>query len=130
MKTNAGNDWQASIMGNSAATGAGTGTQRPADYIALTTDATAPAAGDTTLASELTANGLQRQQATYAHTTGAATYTLSKTFTSTDPTARTINKIAVFNAAAAGTMVFETLLPSPPTLVSGDTLTITETVNL
>lgn len=117
-------------MGNAGATGAGTGTQRPADYIALSTDAATPAAGDTTLTGELTGSGLQRAQATYAHTAGAATYTLSKTFTSADGTARTINKIAVFNAASTGTMVFETLVPSPPTLLSGDTLTITETVNL
>lgn len=103
---------------------------QPAFWLALTTDATAPSATDTTLASELTGFGLQRTVATYAHTTGAASYTLTKTFTSTDPTARTINKLGVFNAAAGGMLLFTSAMPSPPTLVSGDTLTVTETANL
>lgn len=100
-------------------------------WIALTTDGTAPAATDTTLTSELTANGLQRAQATYAHTTSANTYTLSKTYTSSDGTPRTIQKIGVFNASGTvGRLVFETAVSSPPTLVSGDQLTITETVTM
>lgn len=130
MKVNAGNDWQAAVMGNAAASGAGTGASRAADYIALTESATAPAAADTTLSGELTAFGLGRAQATYAHTTAAATYTLSKAFTSSDATTRTINKIGVFNASSAGTLVFETLVPTPPSMLSGDVVTITETVNL
>ena len=106
----------------------------PGFWMALTTDATAPAATDTSLASELSGSGWTRAQATYAHTTGASTYTLVKTFTSADGTARTINKMAIFNAASnAGTpaqMVFESAVPSPPVLVSGDTVTITETVTI
>lgn len=130
MKTSAGNDFQASVMGNSAATGAGTGTQRPADYLAISTDTAAPAAGDTTLAGELTASGLGRALATYGHTAGAASYTLSKTFTSSDPTPRTIAKVGVLNAASGGTLVFESLLGSPPAMLTGDQVTITETVTL
>lgn len=106
----------------------------PAYYIGLTTDATTPAAGDTSLTSELTGSGWTRAQATYAHTTGATTYTLVKTFTSADATPRTINKMAVFNAAVnaatAAQMIFESAIPSPPTLVSGDTITVTETVTI
>lgn len=130
MRTNAGTDFQASVLANANATGAGTGTQRPADYMALSEDATAPAAGDTVLAGELTLSGLGRAQAAYAHTNGTAVYTLAKTYTSADATTRTIRKIGVFNAATGGTMVFESLTPSPPVIVSADTLTITETVSL
>lgn len=117
-------------MANSTETGAGTGLMRPADYIALTENATAPNDADTTLAGELTAGGFERALATFAHTAGASSYTLTKTFTSSDATARTINKVGVFNASTGGTMVFETAVPSPPTLVSGDQLTTTSTVSL
>src|SRR5579872_4085624 len=47
----------------------------PAAWLALSTDATAPSASDTTLASEITSNGLARALATYAHTAAATTYT-------------------------------------------------------
>lgn len=133
MRVAAGRDFQGRVMGNSAAAGAGTGTMRPADYIALTENAVAPADADTALTGELTGGGLERAIAAFAMTAGATSYTLTKTFTSSDATARTINKIGVFNAAGpppAGTMVFETAVPSPPTLVSGDQLTITETVSI
>lgn len=128
MRTNAGADFQARVMGDTASTG--TGSYAPGNYIGLSTDGTAPAATDTTLTGELTGSGLQRQQATYGHTAGATTFTLTKTFTSSDGTSRTIQKIGVFNASSGGTLVFETALASPPTLVSGDQLTITETVNM
>lgn len=128
LRTNAGRDFQSRVMGDTASTG--TGTYAAANYIALTTDATTPALTDTTLTSELTASGLGRAQAVYAHTGGTLTYTLTKTFTSSDATPRTINKIGVFNAVSTGTLVFATAVPSPPTLVSGDSLTITETVDI
>lgn len=96
-------------------------------YLALTTDAGAPAVGDTTLASELAAGGMSRIAGTYAHTLGTANYTLSNTFTAT--ATNTINKEATFNAPSAGTMGFESAEPSPPTLVSGDTLAQTVTTS-
>lgn len=103
-------------------------------YMALTTNATAPSATDTSLAEELSGSGWTRAQCTYAHTTGASTYTLTKTFTSSDGTSRTINKMAVFNAlsngGAFGQLLFESAITSPPTLVSGDTITVTETVTI
>ncbi len=105
----------------------GTGVYASSTYIALTENATAPAAGDTTLTAELTGAGLQRQIATYAHTNGTNTTTLTKTFTSSDGTARTINKAGNFNAASVGTLVFETLVPNPPSLVSGDSVAVTWT---
>lgn len=128
LRTNAGGDFQARVMGDTASTG--TGSYASASYIALTENATAPAAGDTTLTGELTTGGLGRAQATYAHTNGTTTYTLTKAFTSSDGTARTINKVAVFNASSTGTMVFETAVASPPTIISGDQLTVTETVTM
>lgn len=104
---------------------------QPAFWLALSTNATGPSASDTTLAGELTASGLQRAVATYAHTASATTYTLSKTFTSADGTPRTIEKIGVFNCSGTvGRMVFETAVTSPPVLVSGDQLTVTETVTM
>lgn len=128
LRTNAGADFQARVMADTASNG--TGSYAAANYLALSTDATVPAAGDTTLTGELTASGLGRAQATYAHTNGTTTYTLTKAYTSSDATPRTINKVGVFNATSVGTMVFETALASPPTLQSGDSLTVTETVAL
>ena len=104
--------------------------QNPAAWIALTTDATAPAATDTTLATELTTLGFSRAVGTYAHTAAATTYTLTKLFTATGTA--TINKSAIFGAAtsANGVMPFESAVTSPPTLISGDTLTMTATITI
>lgn len=113
-------------MADTASTG--TGAYAPANYIGLTANATAPAAGDTTLTGEIGSGTLVRAQATYAHTNGTNTYTLTKTFTSDQSVV--IAKIGVFNAPTGGTMVFESLLSATATLVSGDQLAITEVVTL
>lgn len=105
--------------------------QNPAAWLAVTTDAVAPATSDTTLASELTTNGFSRAVGTYAHTAAATTYTLTHTWTATGTD--TINKEAVFGAAnttGGGVMPFESAEPSPPTLVSGDTLQNTVTITI
>ena len=111
----------------------------PAPFIALNTNATAPAATDTmaTFATnELQAagGGLIRARATYSHTLGAASYSLTNTWTANanDGASNTVNKIGVCNSPKAGTglLTFETAVPSPPTLVSGDTIQITETINI
>jgi hypothetical protein len=119
LRTNLGADfWDAQLF-KVAAAGA------TANYIALTTDVTAPAATDTTLTSEETLNGLARAQAADAHTAGTNISTLSKTFTYTGSTTKTIAKVGLFNAASSGTMVLETLLGSSGTVnANGDTLTI------
>jgi hypothetical protein len=109
----------------------------PARHIALSTNATAPAATDTTLTGELVASGggLVRAKATYSHTIGTAAYTLTNTWTanSTDTGGGSvqINKMGVFNSAVSsvGIMLFEAAVPSPPTLVAGDTISITDTIN-
>jgi hypothetical protein len=121
LRTNAGGDWQASVMGNTAA--------QPAscNYIAVSNDATAPAAGDTTLASEIAANGLTRAQGTYAHTNGTSSYTIQKVFSATGTQAS--QKTALFNASSVGTMCFENTY-TQVTVNNGDTLTVTWTVNI
>lgn len=133
LRTNAGTDWQASIMGNSAASGAGTGTQRAADFVALTENATAPSASSTTLTSELTTDGLARAAGTYGHTGGTNTYTITRayTFTRAGGVDRTVAKIGVFNASSTGVLAFETLLSASQLLqTNGDQLTVTQTVTL
>lgn len=125
--TNAGRDAiHAQHLGTSA---------QPAafNYIALTASVVAPAAGDTTLTGEITTagGGLLRAQATYAHTTGTNTSTLTKTFTAngSDSLPVTVAQIGVFNAATVGTISYHTALSSTATLTaSGDNVTVTETV--
>jgi hypothetical protein len=130
MLTNAGKDMVVSAIGDRSGSRAAV-----ADYLALTANTTTPAATDTTLTGEIaTAGGaLIRAQATYAHTGGTATYTLTKTFTAngSDALPVTVAKIGVFNASSAGAMVWETLLSATSTLsASGDALTITSTITL
>ena len=123
LRTTVGADWQAESMGKTAS--------RPAvaDYIALTTNATAPAAGDTTLTGEIASGGLSRAQGTFSHTNGTTSYKISFTFTAT--AAHTaVAKAGLFNAASTGTMAFETLLSSTATLAINDTLTIEWTINI
>lgn len=129
MQTTAGRDWICDSLGKTAS--------RPAaaDYMAITANATAPSAGDTTLTAEIATGGggLIRAQATYAHTGGAATYTLTKTFTAngSDSLPVTIAKMGIFNASSSGTMPFETLVSPTATLSAvADAVTITETVTV
>lgn len=128
-----GRDFQSLVMGSTSATG--TGSSAPANYMALSANATAVADSDTALTGEITTagGGLIRKQATYAHTTGASNYTLTATFTAngTDSLPVTIAKMAILNAASSGTMVFATLISPTVTLsVSGDAITVTETVSI
>lgn len=109
--------------------------QAPAAYLALTANATAPSAADTWLQDELTTGGYARAIAVYTHTAAASTYSLANTFTAT--ATATLNKTANFGAAFktantndGGVMPFESAMPSPPTLVSGDTVAETETVTI
>lgn len=104
-----------------------TATYAAANYIAVTENATAPSTASTALTGELSGSGWTRAQTTYAHTNGTATVVLTKTFTSADASARTLNKVGLFNASATGTLAYETAVPSPPTLVSGDSTAFTWT---
>jgi hypothetical protein len=102
----------------------------PAMYLALTSDAGAASAADTTLASEATTNGFARALGTWAHTAAATTYTLQKLFTAAG--SLTVNKEGVFASAVAalGAFPFESAEPTPPALISGDTLTQTVTITI
>lgn len=107
----------------------------PAFFVALTANATAASSSDTSLASEITTagGGLIRKIAAYAHTGGAASYTLTTTFTAngSDSLPVTVAKVGVFNSITGGAMVFETVLSASATLsASGDQLTVTHTISL
>lgn len=103
------------------------------NYVALTASTTSPAAGDTTLTGEITTagGGLVRAQATYAHTAGTNTTTLTKTFTAngSDSLPVVLAQIGVFNASSVGTLGYHTAMSATASLaVSGDNVTLTETV--
>lgn len=101
-----------------------TGSQPAAcGFIAISTSAVTPAAGDTTLTGEVSTNGGARASGTYA-STGTGTATLSKVFTATGAIA-SIQAAAVFNASSVGTMCFEVGSLGPVTLATSDTLTVT-----
>lgn len=107
----------------------------PATWMALTANNTSPTVGgsSTTLSGEITTagGGLIRALATWAHTSGTNTYTLTNTFTAnaSDSLPVTLAKIGIFNAQNGGRLLFETLLSSTATLSSiGDNVAITETV--
>jgi hypothetical protein len=118
LRTNAGINWQYNQM-------AGT-TAAVCTYFALSNDSGAPAATDTAVASEITTNGLARVNATAAHTSNATSYTLSYTFTATGT--QSAQKIGVLNASSGGTLCFENTF-TQVSMVSGDTLAVTYTIN-
>lgn len=129
MRTNLGADFCAAQLGSTTPGANG------ANWMGITANVTTPVATDTTLTGEITTagGGLLRAQATYAHTAGTTTYTLTKTFTAngSDSLPVTIGKIGMFVASSASTMVFETLLSPTATLsASGDTVTPTQTVSI
>jgi hypothetical protein len=121
----AGRDYVADSLGNNSA--------RPAvaNILSLTQNATAPALGDTSLTGKITTGGLAAAAATYAHTTGASTYTLTKTFVATggDTLPATIAKVGVENAS--GAMPWSSLLsPTAQFSAVGDSTAITETITI
>lgn len=126
IRTDAGANYQAALLGNP--TSNGTGSYAPACWIGVTANTTPPAATDTTLAGEITVGTLARKKATFAHTTGATSYTLSALFTFTQSVK--LAKSGVFNAQTGGTMFLEGLMASPATGVSGDQVQVVVTVNI
>jgi len=106
----------------------------PPKYIALSTSVLSPAHTDTTLSGETSASGLARALGTQGGYTspstldGAASYTVSHTFTS--GATATIQSAALFDAASTGNMFVEANFSVAAALVSGDTLALTWTVNL
>lgn len=101
-------------------------------YMALTENAGAAAATDTVLTGEITTGGCARTLATYAHTGGAATLTLSKTFsvTASFPAIHKIGEFTASTLTAAGIMVYETVLNADANVISGDSLQVTHTITI
>jgi hypothetical protein len=104
--------------------------QAPAMWIAVTGNATAPTSADTTLNTEATTNGFGRQLAVYAHTAAATTYTLQTTFTATGSLTIQVECESGSAVANKGVMPFESAVPSPPVMISGDTCQITSTITI
>ncbi len=105
--------------------------QAAASWMAVTSDATSPTTADTTLTSEATTNGFARAVGTYSHTAAATTYALVHLWTATG--SLTVNKEAQFgacNPTGGGVMPFESAEPTPPSLLSGDTLQNTVTITI
>lgn len=99
------------------------------NYIALSNDGTAPAAGDTALTGELSGNGLSRVQGNVTLPTGSGNQTtVDYTFTFVGAS-QAVQKTALFDAAALGIMNHEILF-TQRTLFTNDTLTVTFTLTL
>lgn len=101
-------------------------------FMALTENASAASAGNTTLTGEITTGGASRALCTYAHSDNAATFTLQKAFsiTATFPAIHRMGLFTCSTLTAAGIMVFESVLNADANVVNGDTLTVTDTVTL
>ena len=106
----------------------------PPKYVALSTSTLSPAHTDTTLTGETSLSGLGRAlgtQGSYVTPTtldGAASYTVTKTFTA--GAAATIVSAALFDAVSTGNMFVEANLAANAIMAIGDTIAITWTVNL
>lgn len=99
------------------------------DYIAIGTGATAAAAGDTTLQTEITTNGGQRALATLSRVTTTTTNDTAQfvvTFTFTGSFA--VTEAGVLSASSSGTLLNRQVF-SARNVDSGDTLTITYKVS-
>lgn len=117
----------------------GSGAQRASlgtglNYIGLSNDGTAPAAGDTVLAGELTnlsAPGLARTSGTVTLPVGSGTQTtIQNVFTYTgSPGPQGVQKTALFDAASSGTMAHEIIF-TQRTLFTNDVLTTTFAITL
>lgn len=100
-------------------------------YMALTENAGAAAATDTALTGEITTGGLGRTLGTYAHTLGAATFTLTKSYAVT-ASFPAIHRAGLFQVSTAGSslMSAETVANADANVVNGDTLSLTWTWTL
>lgn len=100
------------------------------NFIGLSNNASVPAAVDTSLASELSGNGLSRVQGTVSLPTGSGIITsIQHIFTYTGGSSQGVQKTALFDAASGGNMAHEILF-TPRTLATNDTLTLTFNITL
>lgn len=102
-------------------------------YMALTENASAANAADTSLTGEITTGGCGRALAAAAHTAGTSTGTLSKTF-SVSGTFPAIHKIGLLTgsttAGTGGVMCYEVVLNADANVISGDSLAVTWTLTV
>jgi hypothetical protein len=92
-------------------------------YMALGTDATVPALGDTTIVGEQTTAGLGRAAVTVAHTGGTNIWSFTNVFTYTGSTPVNVYKVAIFDAASAGNLIAEFIVPLAAFASNGDNAT-------
>jgi len=109
-----------------------------AKYLYLSTNSTAPSAGDCgagasncTLTSVLTSNGLAPATATFSHTNGTSTATLSYTWTASTAGTSNIQEAGIANniTPGSGTVLFENTF-TPVSLNVGDQLQLTWTITV
>lgn len=123
LTNNARDSFHASVYTNTAAGTRGFG------FVAVTTDTANPSASDTTLAQELSGSGFARADATTkTHSSGTNSSTVEHTFTASG-TVNSIVKSGTFNNAANTILGHEATFTSA-SLISGDTLKVTWTLNL
>ena len=115
--------------GIDAVAAAHNGTAFAAKYMAVSNSAVAPSASDTSLASELSTNGFDRDTSTYAHTGGTGTLTMVSSWTATG-TVSGIHKMGLFSAASGGTLVYTTAFSVDADVTADDTLEVTDTITL
>jgi len=103
----------------------------PSRYIALTENASAASAASTSLTGEITSGGCGRALGTYAHTLGASTFTLTKSFSVT-ASFPAIHRAGLFQVSTASSSLlsFETVLNSDANVINLDTLVVTWTITL
>jgi hypothetical protein len=122
--TNAGRDYL-----HNQAYASGLATTLTFRFVGVSSNAYAPAAGDTTLTSEITTSGFTRQAADSAtHSNGTNTSVVVVTFTASG-TLSNIQLGALFTAVSSGTMANEATF-SLTSVVSGDQLQLTWTITL
>lgn len=146
LRTTVGIDYTANALGSTAQ-------PSQADYIGLSNNTVAVAAGDTSnvlpwntaqaadaaasgTTGEWTGLGLTRKQATYAHTGSATNYTMSATWTATSAATAT-SKAGLFGGAAktaqgngATNILYLANTFTATTLATNDQLSLTWTVNV
>jgi hypothetical protein len=99
-------------------------------YIGLSNDGTAPGAGDTALAGEVSGNGLSRAQGAVTLPVGSGTITtVVKVFTYVGVSPQAVQKTALFDAATGGHMAHEILF-TQRTLNTNDTISCTFSITL
>ena len=99
-----------------------------ANYIGLSSNASAPADGDSSLAGEISSGGLSRSQGTVSHSSGTNSTQIQKTFTAT-ATHTGVRKSGLLTASSAGVLVHEAVFTSV-NLENNDQLQVTWTITL